>query len=230
MSDVMTSAQVGLVLAVIASVGLSVALAGGGFVVIDRISMRGKLREIDDLYRLVSTRDQELMLPLVDRVSGPVQGLLAKLGRRFSPADYADRVRIQMLQAGRTAPGAADRFMAVRSLSILAAPLLAFLTWTALASMGGSLRLMATGLVVAACVILPQTRLNRSVLERETLVRKQLPDIMDLLVICMEAGLGFSAAVARTVANVEGEMSDELGQALGEMRAGSSRSDALKNL
>ena len=46
----------------------------------------------------------------------------------------------------------------------------------------------------------------------------------------MEAGLGFSAAVARTVANVEGEMADEFGLALAEMRAGASRSEALKNL
>jgi tight adherence protein C len=46
----------------------------------------------------------------------------------------------------------------------------------------------------------------------------------------MEAGLGFSAAVARTVANVEGEMSAEFGLALAEMRAGASRSAALKNL
>src|SRR3954468_24946390 len=115
MSDLLSSPSMGLLLALVASLGLSVALAGAGLLVIDRISMREKLREIDDLYRLVSTRDQELMLPLVDRVSGPVQGLLAKLGRRFTPADYAERVRIQMLQAGRTAPGAADRFMAVRS-------------------------------------------------------------------------------------------------------------------
>ena len=53
---------------------------------------------------------------------------------------------------------------------------------------------------------------------------------MDLLVICMEAGLGFTSAVSRTVANLDGEMSDEFALALGEMRAGSSRSDALSGL
>jgi tight adherence protein C len=53
---------------------------------------------------------------------------------------------------------------------------------------------------------------------------------MDLLIICMEAGLGFTSAVSRTVANVEGEMSDEFALVLGEMRAGSSRSNALAGL
>ena len=42
--------------------------------------------------------------------------------------------------------------------------------------------------------------------------------------------MGFSAAVARTVANVEGEMSEEFGVALGEMRAGAGRGEALTNL
>jgi tight adherence protein C len=104
-----------------------------------------------------------------------------------------------------------------------------FLGYTAGASLG-SLRLFVGGLGAAACVLLPMTRLNRAVEDREKLIRVQLPDILDLLVICMEAGLGFTAAVSRTVANVEGEMSDEFGLALGEMRAGASRSEALTNL
>jgi tight adherence protein C len=53
---------------------------------------------------------------------------------------------------------------------------------------------------------------------------------MDLLIICMEAGLGFTSAVSRTVANVKGEMSEEFSLVLGEMRAGSSRSNALAGL
>src|SRR5438045_8991933 len=129
MSDLMTRPGFGLLLAIAAALGLSVSVAGVGLLVLDRLALREKLRGIDDLYKLVGVRDQELMLPFADRVSGPAQNVLVKLARRFSPAGYADRVRIMMLQAGRTAPGAADRFLAVRSLSMLAAPLLAFLTY-----------------------------------------------------------------------------------------------------
>src|SRR3546814_14735883 len=53
---------------------------------------------------------------------------------------------------------------------------------------------------------------------------------MDLLVICMEAGLGIPSAVSRTVANSDGEMSDEFALALGEMRAGAGGGEALGNL
>jgi tight adherence protein C len=72
--------------------------------------------------------------------------------------------------------------------------------------------------------------LRASVEARETAIRRQLPDIMDLLIICMEAGLGFTSAMSRTVANVDGEMSEEFGLVLGDMRAGASRGDALASL
>jgi len=85
-------------------------------------------------------------------------------------------------------------------------------------------------LLMLLLLIGPDSMLNRRVEERQHDIQRSLPDILDLLVICMEAGLGFTAAVSRTVANVEGEMSDEFGLALGEMRAGASRSEALTNL
>ena len=229
MSDFYTRPGSSLLMAIVAALGLSVLVAGVGLLVLDRLSLRAKLRDIDDLYQLVGVRDQELMLPLVDRVSGPFQRILSRLGNKFSPGGYAEGIRVMMLRAGRLDPGAADRFMAVRALGLIAAPVMAFLGYSVTSSMG-SIKFLAAGLGVAACVVLPSSKLNRAIEDREKLVRTQLPDILDLLVICMEAGLGFSAAVARTVANVEGEMANEFGLALAEMRAGASRSTALKNL
>src|SRR3546814_17743214 len=81
------------------------------------------------------------------------------------------------------------------------------------------LRVAITGLAVAGCTVLPSRKLRTEVEDREAKILRQLPDIMDLLVICMEAGLGFTSAVSRTVANIDGEMSDEFALALGEMRA-----------
>src|SRR4051812_43097517 len=229
MSDVFSTPGMGLLFAVAASLALSLLIASVGMLVLDRISLRTQLREIDDLYKLVGVRDQELMLPFVDRVSGPVQAILIRLGRRFSPAGYAENVRLMMLRAGRLDPSAPDRFLAVRALTLLCVPVAVLLALTALSSLG-TVKYMAAGLFAVALVVLPTQRLAREVLEREKRIERQLPDILDLLVICMEAGLGFSAAVSRTVANVEGEMADEFGLALAEMRAGASRSSALKNL
>src|SRR3954453_23718889 len=122
MSDLYSRPGAGLLLAIVAALGFSVLIAGVGLLVLDRISLRAKLRGIDDLYRLVGVRDQELMMPLVDRVSGPVQHVLGKVGHRTTPSGYADGVRVLMRRAGRLDPAAADRFLALRSLSLLMSP------------------------------------------------------------------------------------------------------------
>src|SRR5437867_1482725 len=115
MSDALSQPELGLLLAIVAALAFSFLIAGVGMLVLDRASLRAKLRELDDLYRVVGVRDQELMLPLADRVAQPAQRFLAKLGKRLTPSGYVERVRVLMLRAGRTAPGAADRFLAVRA-------------------------------------------------------------------------------------------------------------------
>ena len=220
---------VGLILAIVAAVSAAGLVGSVGLLFVDRTSLRSKLREIDDLYQLVDLRDQELMLPFKDRVAAPVLGVLSKLGRRFSPTGRIEQIAATLRRAGRPEADA-DRYLALRVLSFIAAPVVGILAWNLTASIGGLTRLAATGVAIGACTILPSRRLRREVETREERIRKQLPDLLDLLVICMEAGLGFSAAVSRTVANLEGEMAEEFSLALGEMRAGASRSDALTNL
>ncbi|HEX4869090.1 MAG TPA: type II secretion system F family protein [Acidimicrobiales bacterium] len=229
MPDLFASGGLGPVLAVVVALSVTGVLTGAALVAADRIGLRTKLREIDDLYKFVDVRDQELALSFTDRVSAPVLGTLTKVGWRFSPAGRVEEIRSMLRRAGRPEVDT-DRYIAMRVLSLIAAPFAALAAWTFAASQGGMLRLAITGLAVAGCTILPSRKLRSQVETREQAILRQLPDIMDLLVICMEAGLGFTAAVSRTVANIEGEMSDEFAVALGEMRAGASRAEALGSL
>ena len=229
MSDSIGQGGAGTLLAVVAALSMAGLVASAGLLVVDRISLRSKLRDIDDLYKLVDVRDQELMLPFTDRVASPVFGLLTSLGHRVSPAGRIEQMRLMLRRAGR--PDAdTDRYLAIRVLSIIAAPVVAYAAWNLFAGQGGMLRLACTGVAVACCTVLPSRKLRAQVESREEKILRQLPDIMDLLVICMEAGLGFTAAVSRTVAHIEGEMSDEFALALSEMRVGASRAEALQGL
>lgn len=229
MDDLLARDGLGLLLAAGFALSLAATLGGAALLAADRLGLRAKLRELDDLYKFVDVRDQELTLSFTDRVTAPVFGGLTKVGWRFSPKGRIEEIRSMLRRAGRPEADT-DRYLALRVLSIIAAPFVAFLAWNLSASQGGLVRPAITGLAVAVVTILPSRKLRSEVEGREEEILKQLPDIMDLLVICMEAGLGFTAAVARTVANIEGEMSDEFAVALGEMRAGASRAEALSGL
>jgi tight adherence protein C len=78
----------------------------------------------------------------------------------------------------------------------------------------------------------PDFWLGRKIKKRQKRIRLGLPDVLDLLVICMEAGQSLDQATARTseeLDRAQPEVSDELGVVVLEQRAGRPRSDAWKN-
>jgi tight adherence protein C len=81
--------------------------------------------------------------------------------------------------------------------------------------------------------IAPDFWLGRRIKKRQTEIRLGLPDFLDLLVVCVEAGLSLDQALARTAEEMRSghpEISDETGLLILEQHAGRPRADAWKNL
>jgi tight adherence protein C len=193
----------------------------------DRRTVQASLKALDE-YEQVDLRQRELEVPLVQRVLQPVGRSLVAIGRGFMPAGYMEGVRRKLVRAGRGGAEELDRFRAVRVLTVAAVPLLGVVV--ALMPWPGRNKLLVLLFGGLALFVGPDAVLNRRVEERRQTIRERLPDVIDLLTISVEAGLGFDQALARTVATVPGVLSDEFGRMLGELRAGAGRVDALRNM
>ncbi len=213
-------------------VGLGVALALVLYALLSQAEeksvVRASLRQLDD-YEVESVREKELLTPLRDRAVAPVLSGLTSVGRRFTPVGYVAQVRQKLVSAGKGDQDSVDRFLAVRVVTVVAAPILGYFAY-ANAPLDGLGRLLVVAFVLMACILGPDAVLNRQVEERQYEIRRKLPDVMDLLVISVEAGLGFEQALDRTTAAVPGPLTEEFSRMLGEVRAGASRADAMRAL
>ncbi|HHX01612.1 MAG TPA: type II secretion system F family protein [Firmicutes bacterium] len=84
--------------------------------------------------------------------------------------------------------------------------------------------------LVAVSWLLPDLYLQQKIRKRQLAITLAIPDVLDLLTVSVEAGLGFDAAVARVIEKAEGPLAEELRRMLYEMRIGKPRRDALRNL
>jgi tight adherence protein C len=192
----------------------------------EKATVRDTLRSLGE-YEVSNIRDQELLEPFAQRALKPVRLGLTSLGKRFTPQGYVETAQRKLITAGKPGPDALDRFLAIRVLTIVLIPVW-LLVFSFVLTLEGTMGLSVLLLVVALLVLGPDAILNRQVEARQHEIRVKLPDILDLLVISVEAGLGFDQALDRTVAAVPGPLSEEFNRMLGETRAGSTRADAMR--
>ncbi len=194
----------------------------------ERQMVRESLRQLDG-YEVESKRDQEMLDPLKDRALRPLMDGLSGLGRRFTPVGYIDKVRLKFVHMGQNDPTAVDRFLALRAGTVVGAFLVFIFVFVInITPFSGKMQLAVGGLLMALLLIGPDSVINRKVEDRQKQIQRSLPDVLDLLTISVEAGLGFEQALDRVIHAVPGPLTEEFSRMLGETRAGASRADAMR--
>ncbi len=194
----------------------------------ERQMVRDSLRQLEG-YEVENKRDQELVDPLKDRALRPLMDGLSGLGRRFTPVGYIDKVRQKFVHMGQNDPSAVDRFLALRAGTVVGAVLVfIFVFIINITPFSGKMQLAVGGLLMAVLLIGPDSVINRKVEDRQKQIQRSLPDVLDLLTISVEAGLGFEQALDRVIHAVPGPLTEEFSRMLGETRAGASRADAMR--
>jgi len=151
-------------------------------------------------------------------------GWLRALALRLSPAGITAKLQHRLDIAGNPARWNPDRMLAVKGLGLVAGAVLGML----IGSHKPSLLILFAACGGCAGFFLPDVLLYNAGLKRQERISRELPDAMDLLTVCVEAGLGFDAALAQVARNTDGPLSLELARALQEMQIGKSRTEALR--
>lgn len=177
---------------------------------------------------VATMREEELAKPLAQRTIGPVVIGLGNILKRFTPVGYLEKKQQKLMLAGYPGNLDAPAFVVIKLLTT-AVGLIG--SWF-LVSFGSDAiqRVALFALPIALGFFGPDAWLQRKVDERRTAMLRALPDVLDLLVISVEAGLGFDSALARVVATVPGPLSEEFFRMLQETRVGVSRRDAMRHL
>lgn len=174
----------------------------------------------------LNTRDDVLEQDFSQRAVAPVMQGLGRFALRFTPTGWVGRSQHKLVLGGWADRMDGNTWAAIRIIGIVVGVVLAFLVVPMVD--GPMMKLAVGGMVGFIGFYGPEASLNRAIDDRRKEMEKTLPDIIDLLVISVEAGLGFEAAMGRVVQNVPGELSDEFSRTLAETRVGVARHDALR--
>jgi tight adherence protein C len=178
--------------------------------------------------RSMTLEELELQQPFHQRVIVPAaKSLLTALGK-YGPKQSAERLRVNLQQAGN--PGGITPAMFVGLRVVLALALGSVVTLVTFQSMPLPQALMYSAVGFVLGYMLPVIWLGRQIAQRKHNITKSLPDALDLLCISVEAGLAFDLALQRVTQKWDDELSREFKRVLSDIRLGRTRREALKDL
>ena len=179
---------------------------------------------------IVSIEEIELSMPITDRIFVPIARRISEFLIRMTPQTTLERTTRLLELAGNPRNLSAANFMLVRAGMAI---LIGFVTFSFMGSFGdGQLnrRLLYTLGATGLGYFLPIMLLRSMVDRRKDAVIKKLPDALDLMTICVDAGLTFNAAIQRVSDRWDDPLSLEFGRVIYEMQLGKSRRQALKDM
>lgn len=169
-----------------------------------------------------------------DAEQGPsaLSQLLAKLGGLSALGGPSGKLRMQLTRAGYNQRGAAEVFFGVK-IALIAVGLLVstVVVFQLKVSMGMGVLLVMSGAALTSMV--PNLILGQLTNKRTTEIREALPNAIDLLEVCVSAGMGVDQAWNATcdeIRDASGALADEMALTNFEILLGTARTEALKNM
>jgi tight adherence protein C len=192
--------------------------------------LQARLAEFIQRGDVTSLEEIELSQPFAQRVIIPLIRRVGEFSARFTPQKAIQDTAKKLELAGNPWPIDAATFYAIRIILgvVLGGFVLAVLAISP--SPNASDNFMYIGGAAFGGFFVPHLMLTSRITRRQTEIRKAMPDALDLLTICVEAGLGFDAAMSKVSEKWENELSLAFARTIREIQLGKTRRDAMKDM
>lgn len=192
--------------------------------------LEARLAEYSQRGDAVSLEEIELSQPFVDRVILPLIRRLGEISSRFTPQHVLEQTRTRLELAGNPGRIDASTFMVLHF--VMAGVFGGLLLLLSLSSKTFTTPVKILLVIVFTLLgyFFPDLYLKSRIDRRQKQIRKAMPDALDLLTICVEAGLGFDAAMSKVNEKWDNELSMAFGRVIREIQLGKLRRDALRDM
>lgn len=173
--------------------------------------------------------EEQLNRSFFDRIIQPILKSFGESASKRTSKAKREELKKMLAMAGNPGNMTLGEFIALQRIVMLLAPLFAFIVTTALKLQFLHV-LMSIMIGVILAILLPRLVLQRKAAARQLGIQRKLPDVLDLLTVSVEAGLGFDQALQKVVEKFKGPIAEEFEIVLREARLGKPRKDALKGM
>jgi tight adherence protein C len=192
-------------------------------------SLAARLAEYSMRETPATLEEIELSMPFSERILSPMIRRASAFMTRFTPAKSLESTRHKLDLAGNPNNWTPSEFFGVRLVACVAMGALIFIVLS-IANVDLLPRVGFTLLFAVLGFMLPALWLGSKIRGRKNSVIKSLPDALDLLTICVEAGLGFDQAMQKVAEKWDDDLSRAFARVLHEIRLGKTRREALREL
>jgi tight adherence protein C len=171
----------------------------------------------------------ELSLPITDRIFVPIVRRLSSLVIRFTPQSMLENTAHRLELAGSPRNMSAAEFWIIRGVVCI---VLGVFFFTIIGQFGQEpgKRILYTAIVTVFGFFMPTMFLSSKIQRRQDAIIKKFPDALDLMSICVDAGLTFDGAMAKVDEKWDDDLAREYGRVIYEMQLGKSRRQALRDM
>ena len=177
----------------------------------------------------VPIEEIELSLPVTDRIIVPVLRSLSEIVTRLTPQSMLENTAHRLELAGSPGNISSAEFWIIRGLVTVALGAL-FFVFLGRFDQGAGRRVLYSLIIAGMGFFLPSLYLSSAISRRQDAIIKKFPDALDLMSICVDAGLPFDGAMARVHEKWDDPLADEFGRVIYEVQLGKSRRQALRDM